>query len=211
MRFTNQMELRQDVRGTFRLGEMSAVVSNITQAILEVPLTGSAAGLSETAELAFDNRGISALMFRPRRDLNLLVPADAFGWNLLRAFLGMVAVLSLVVSVGVFLSCALGRPVALFVAFVILIVGEMSPSVTEQYPDALETDVVDRIGLVITRFATEVTRPVSSLQPLTALATDACVEPRELAKTAVADLIVFPLFFAFLAGIVLPRKQDDLV
>jgi len=211
MRFTNQMELRQDVRGTFRLGETSAAVSNLTQAVLEVPLEGPAAGESGATELSFDNRGISALMFRPRRDLHLLVPADGFGWNLLRAFLGMVAVLSLVVSAGVFLSCALGRAVALFVAFVALIVGEMSPSVVEQYPDGLESDRIDRIGLYIARLATEVTRPVSSLQPLTALAADECVELRKVAATFLADAIVFPLAFSLLAAFVLPRKQDDLV
>ncbi len=119
LRFTNSMELRQNVRGTFRLQEMSAVVSNLTQAIVEVPLKGPLAGVAGKTALSFTNAGTSALMFRPRRDINLLVPADAFGINLFRAFLGMVAVLSLIVSFGVFLSCALGRPVALFVAFVV--------------------------------------------------------------------------------------------
>jgi len=137
------------------------------------------------------------------------VPADGFVCNLLRAYLGMLAVLSLVVSVGVFLSCALGRPVALFVAFVALVVGEMSPSVVEQYPDNLERDAVDRVGLCITRFVTEVTRPISSLQPLSALAADECVEPREVAKTLLADLVAFPILFSLLAALVLPRKQDE--
>jgi len=209
MRFTNQMELRQDVRGIFRLAGMSATVSNITQAVAEIPLKGTSGGPSGTAELAFDNRGVSALMLRPRKDLQVLVPADGFGWNLLRAFLGMIAVLSLIVSAGVFLSCALGRPVALFVAFVTLIVGEMSPSVVEQYPDELETDPLDRIGLYITRFASEVTRPVSSLQPLESLAGDECVEPRKVAKTVLADILVIPLVFSLLSAFVLPRKQEE--
>ncbi len=87
----------------------------------------------------------------------------------------------------------------------------MSPSIIEQYPDALETDPIDRIGLVITRFVTEVTHPVSSLQPLTALAADECVEWRNVIKTIGADLIVFPLLFSFFSALVLPRKQDDLI
>ncbi len=211
LRFTNAMELRQDVRGTFRLNEMSAVVSNITQAIVEIPLHGSASAISGTATLSFTNTGTSSLMLRPRRDIAILVPADAFGWNLLRAFFGMVAVLSLVVSFGVFLSCALGRSVAMFVAFVVLIVGEMSPSIVAQYPDTLENDPVDQIGLVLTRFVTEVTRPVSSLQPLTALADDECVERQKVIKTMGADLIVFPLLFSLFAALVLPRKQDDVI
>jgi len=211
MRFTNQMELRQDVRGVFRLGAMSAVVSNITQAILEVPLSDSADCHSGKAELSFDNRGVSALMFRPRKDLQVLVPADGFDRNLLRAYLVMVSVLALVVSVGIFLSCALGRPVALFVAFVALTVGEMSPSVAAQYPDALETDPIDRIGLTITRVVTEISKPVSSLQPLAALAADECVEPQSVAKAVGIDLVLLPGLFAFLAAFLLPRKQDDLV
>jgi len=211
MRFTNQMELRQDVRGAFRLGGMFAAVSNMTQAVVEVPLVGAAEELPARAELSFSNCGTSPLMLRPRKDLNVLVPADSFGWNLLRAYLGMVAVLALVVSAGIFLSCALGRPVAMFVAFVVLIVGEMSPSVIEQYPDELEADPFDRIGLCVSRFAAEVTRPVSSLQPLAALAEDECVEPRAVAKTLFADLVVLPLAFALLSALVLPRKQDDLV
>ena len=126
-------------------------------------------------------------MFRPRKDINLLVSADAFGWNLLRAYVVLLAILAFIVSVGMFLSAGLGRPVAMFVAFVTLIVSEMSPSVVAQYPDELETKIVDRIGLYITRFAAEATRPVSAAAPLEALAQDECVEPATVARLAVAD------------------------
>ena len=147
-------------------------------------------------------------MLRPRKDINLLVPADAFGWNLIRAYVVLVAILAFVISLGVFLSAGLGRPVAMFVAFVMLIVSEMSPSVVQQYPDELETKFVDRIGLYITRFAAEVTRPVSAAAPLEALAKDECVEPAAMLRLAAADLLAVPLFLSFLAALVLPRKQD---
>ena len=209
MRFTNQMELRQDVIGEFRLGDMSGSVSNITQAILEVPLVGSFVSTNETVGLAFDNRGKSALMLRPRKDINLLVPGDGFGWNLFRAYLVMLAALSLLVSFGMFLSASLGKPVAVFVAFVTLIVGEMSPSVVEQYPDELETNLADRIGLHITRFATEVTRPISSVSPLESLAKDECVEWRDTLKLVGINFVVLPLLFSLLSAFVIPRKQDD--
>lgn len=209
MRFTNQFDMRQDVIGDFRLGGMSGAVSNITQAVLEIPLSGPVTGAQEVAELMFENKGRAALMLRPRKDINVLVPADAFAWNLLRAFLGSVSVLALVIAVGVFLSAALGRPVAMFVAFVTLIVSEMSPSVIEQYPDALETDVADRIGLCITRCAAEVTRPLSSLSPLEALSRDECVEWGDVARLALADLALIPIVLSLLAAFALPRKQDD--
>ena len=209
MRFTNQYEMRQDVRGVFTLGEYRGIVSNITQAVVTVPLTARTGDeRRETGELTFENQGTSALMLRPRRDINLLVPADAFGWNLIRAYVVLVAILAFVVSLGVFLSAGLGRPVAMFVAFVMLIVSEMSPSVVQQYPDELETKFVDRIGLYITRFAAEVTRPVSAAAPLEALAKDECVEPAAMLRLAAADLLAVPLFLSLLAALVLPRKQD---
>ena len=209
MRFTNQYEMRQDVRGTFILGNYRGTVSNITQAVLTVPLAARTLdGRQETGELTFENQGTSALMFRPRKDINLLVSADAFGWNLMRAYVALLAILAFIVSVGTFLSAGLGRPVALFVAFVTLIVSEMSPSVVSQYPDELETKVVDRIGLYITRFAAEVTRPVSAAAPLEALAQDECVEPATVARLAVADFLAVPLFLSLLAALILPRKQD---
>ena len=209
MRFTNQYEMRQDVRGIFTLGDYQGVVSNITQAVVTVPLTvRTLDGRRETRELAFENQGTSALMLRPRKDINLLVPADAFGWNLIRAYVVLVAILAFVISLGTFLSAGLGRPVAMFVAFVMLIVSEMSPSVVEQYPDELETKLVDRIGLYITRFAAEVTRPVSAAAPLEALAKDECVEPTAMLRLAAADLLAVPLLLSLLAALVLPRKQD---
>ena len=226
LRFTNPMEMRQDVIGEFRIGDFGATVSNITQAVLKIPLkTSQTFQTSQTSQtfqtfqtsqtfptsqtLTFVNRGTSALMLRPRRDIHLLVPADAFGWNLLRAYVAMVAILAFLVSVGMLLSATLGRPVALFVAIVALIVSEMSPSVIAQYPDELETNLIDRIGLQMTRAAAELTRPVSSLSPLEALAQGECVEPRSLVQTALVDMVVLPLAFALLAGFALPRKQDD--
>lgn len=212
MRFTNQLEMRQDVRGEFSFGGLGASVSNITQAVLTVPLRPSAraaASACADGELSFRNMGKSALMFRPRRDIELLTPADAFWLNLLRAYVEMVSILSLVVTFGILLSSCLGRSVALFVAIVTLIVSEMSPSVVEQYPDELETNAVDRIGLYITRFAADVTRPVSSLSPLEKLAKDECVEPAESVRLVVSNLVALPVVLSLLAAFLLPRKQGD--
>ena len=215
IRFTNQFDVRQDVRGKFRFGGYEGTISNITQAVLVVPLvhgnsTDGAASSAAPETLSFSNNGASALMLRPRKDIDLLVPADGFLCNLARAYVELVAILAISVAFGVFLGASLGRPVALFVAIVTLIVGEISPSVIEQYPDELETKMADRIGLVLTRFSAEMTRPVASLNPLGRLASDECVEPRETARVAVLDFLLVPLALALLAGFVLPRKQDGL-
>ena len=44
MRFTNQYEMRQDVRGEFTLGDLHGTVSNITQAVLTIPLAARSSG-----------------------------------------------------------------------------------------------------------------------------------------------------------------------
>ena len=210
LRFAGHLEMRHPVQGVFAMGGLGGAVSNMTQAVLTVPLRkreGADPGPGD--RLTFSNLGDSAVMMRPRRDINLLVAADAFGWNLLRAYIALVAVLSLVVSLGVLLSSCLGRPVAVFVAFVALIVGEMSPSVVEQYPDELETKLVDRVGLAISRFAMEVTRPVSGLAPLGALARDECIEAREVARLALADLLAIPVLMSLLASLAMSRKHDE--
>ena len=221
IRFTNQFDMRDDVRGVFRMEGLQGVASNITQAIVTVPLrrTPSAAATNAVAlaedgrrqeSLVFENKGARALMLRPRRDIDLLQPAGSFGWNLLRTYLELVAILALTISFGVFLSAALGRPVALFTAIVSLIVSEMSPSVIEQYPDELEKDGVDRVGLVLTRFAAEATRPVSALNPLERLASDACVERKEVVRVVLLQMLAVPTFLALLSAFVLPRKQEDI-
>ena len=210
MRFTNQYEMRQDVRGEFVLGDFRGAVSNVTQAVLTVPLTARTSDRSRgPGVLAFENQGRSALMLRPRRDINLLLPADAFGWNLLRTYVALLAILALVISAGTFLSAGLGRPVALFVAFVALIVSEMSPSVVEQYPDELESNAVDRMGLCIARFAADVTRPVSAASPLETLSADECVEVAAVWRLVAVDLLLAPVLLSLLAAFVLPHKQED--
>ena len=205
IRFTNTFEMRQDICGVLRSGDATLSVSNRTQAVLTFPFKG------KSSEISFENLGKNALMLRPRRDVNVLVEADALAWNLLRAFAALVAILALVVSFGVLLGAGLGRPVAIFVAFVTLLVSEMSPSVVEQYPDELDAKLGDRIGLAITRTAANLTRPISVASPLEALAKDECVEPDRVLSLALANLVLLPLVLSALAALILPRKQDDLV
>lgn len=210
MRFTNQFDMRQTVLGEFVCDGIRTSVSNMTQAVLKVPLRPSAESAPVTAqkELEFRNLGANAVMLRPRKDLNLLVSADGFPWNLARAWLELSAILTLLVSAGVFLSAGLSRPVALFVALAVLLAGEVSPSVVSQYPDELETNAVDRIGLVLTRFSAEVTRPFSSLSPLESLSRDECVERDEVVRVLIVDCVAMPVLFCLMAAFLMPRKHD---
>lgn len=211
LRFTNQFDSRDDVRGVFTLGEAQGVVSNITQAVIKIPLLGAAkpSGEDGFSSLSFRNEGKNALMLRPRRDLDLLIPADSFAVNLIRAYLMMLSILAMAIAFGLLLSAALGRPVALFVAIVTLLLSEMSPSVIEQYPDELETKRIDRIGLVFTRLAAEVTRPVATLNPLEKLSLDECVEWKDVSRAISVNIVACPFIFALLAGFLLPRKEEE--
>ena len=84
-----------------------------------------------------------------------------------------------------------------------LIVVEMGPSVIEQYPDSLETNAVDRFGLSIVRAVGTCAKPPSALSPLSKLAADDCVEPKDALGTFAADFVLAPLVLSLLAAFVM--------
>lgn len=210
IRFTNLYDVRSSVFGRFQLEDRTGVVSNITQAILSVPLESDKTEISEVfgeKTLKFFNEGSGAIMLRNRKDIHLLIPADTLFKNLLRSVIELTAILGFVIAFSVFLGAALSRPVATFVAIVLLLVTEMSPSVIEQYPDELETNMIDRIGLVLTRGAEKATRPLSSLNPLEAFSRNECIEWSEAGEAALMNLILAQLLFSLLSSFVLPRNM----
>ena len=205
LRLSNTYSMRDDVYGTILANGFFGIVSNITQTAVTVPLRLCQLEWNHDV-LSFRNMGDKPVMLRPRQDVELLVPADSFAWNLLRSYVVMVSILALVAAFGVFLGAGLSRPVALFVAFVMLIVVEMGPSVIEQYPDSLETDAVDRFGLSIVRAVGTCAKPPSALSPLSKLAADDCVEPKDALGTFAADFVLAPLVLSLLAAFVMRRK-----
>ena len=206
-RFSASYDRRDDVTGFLEFGCYRAVVSNMTQAVVEIPMRFDGTRQAD-GELVFHNTSATPVMLRPRRDVELLTPGDSFGRNLVRAYLELIGMLSLLISFGVFLGASLGRPAALFTAIAVLLLSEMAPSVIEQYADELETDRADAVGLAITRAAADLTRPVSSLRPLEALSLDECIEPVEVGRVLFSDVVLLPLLFSLLSAIVMPRKQD---
>lgn len=208
LRFTNDFDMRQDVLGRFSAEGLSGAISNITQSVVKVPLAGGRTRGGEMS-LRFNNDGATSLMLRPRRDIQLLVRADAFGWNLVRAYVELVSILALVTAFGVFLGAALGRSVAVFTIISAIIVTFVSSDVLEQYPDQLEEDRTDRIGLAITRAVERTTRPAASLRPLAALSADERVEPGEASVAFAVNALLFPIFLAFLSGFAIAKKEPS--
>ena len=209
LKFSNDFDMRDNVRGTLAAEGLFGVVSNITKTAITVPLRRTAADMGAEADtLSFSNEGKTPVMLRPRQDVELLVPADSFAWNMLRSYVVMVSVLAFIAAFGIFLGAGLSRPVALFTALVMLAVSEMSPSVVEQYPDQLETDRIDRIGLAMTRLVERGTKSVSSLSPLSSLADGDCVERGDVAETFALDFLVLPAALCLLSGFLIRRKQE---
>ena len=207
VRFSTQFEMRAPVAGVLRLGDYSAVVSNNTQALIEIPF--SRAG--ETADkgglkLEFDNTGKTAVMLRPRRDIEVLAPADSFAWNLLRAQLEVLSLAMLLAAYGLFLSAALSRPVAVFTALASFAVVLMVPSVIVQFPDEFHAPLSDRIGLAISRCVQAVTSSVSMPSPVSDLATGRAVEWMPMLRTVAGNSLVLPFVLLAISAFIVRRK-----
>lgn len=210
LRFTNSFNMRQLVQGRFEFADRTGTVSNMTQTILDVPLAPGKAELGGAAdELVFRNQGRNAHMLRPRRDISLLVPADSFRWNLLRAYLLLVSLLSAVLALGVLLGTSLGRPVATFTALVLLLIAEMSPSVIERYPGEVGEDRFDRLGLAVSRIAVTLSHPFTGSSPLESLSRDICIERGEVVRALVLRGGMIPLALLLFAAFVMPYKPDE--
>lgn len=203
LKFTNLYDQRRTVEGFLAFGAATGLVRNVTRATNVFALSGTPDG----GELKFANCGTDAVMLRPRQDVEVLIKADGFAANLLRASLELSAIAALLISFAVMLSSLLSRQVAVFVAVAALALAEMSPSVLEQYPDELEKDRVDAIGLSLTRMTVELAKPVSSLSPVEKLASGECVEWSETARALFTHILLAPLLMALLAGLALPRKN----
>ena len=83
-RFSNTYSMRDDVYGTVMANGFFGIVSNITQTAVTVPLHLCQLGWDHDV-LSFKNMGDNPVMLRPRQDVELLVPADSFAWNLFRS------------------------------------------------------------------------------------------------------------------------------
>ena len=209
IRFSTQFNMRASLSGIVTLGPWSAVVSNNTQSVLEIPLSRPPdQGAGRDAKLKFRNTGKSTVMLRPRRDVEVLTPADSFGMNMLRATCEMLCVVTFLCAFGLFLSTALSRPVAVFTALVALVVTEMAPAVLEQYPETLDLPLSDRIGLWLSRGVAFATSAVSGPQPVSDLATGTCVEWSALGHAALVDAVVAPLVLLSLAAYLVRRRAS---
>ena len=214
VRFSMLFAARADLAGEFTLGTAHAVISNSTQAVVEVPLLRkeaggdgkSANGANGVVSAEFKNTGKETVMLRPRQDLFILSPADSFGANMFRAMVYVLAGVALAAAFGLFLSAGLSRPVAVFTAFVSIVVIFIAPSVIDQYPDGAGLPLGDRIGLMLSRGVYAVTSSLSDASPIADLAEDRCVEWAPLVRAVLVNAMLVPLALLGFAAMAIRRK-----
>ncbi len=216
VRFSTQFELVSPVAGQIAIGGYALAISNNTQSVLELPLkrseenlAGAGKGAAGKLALDFANTGKSTVMIRPRRDLEVLAPADSFGWNLLRAELELWAMAGLLAALGLFLSAALSRPVAVVTALVAYAIVLMAPSVIAQFPDEFNATWAERLGLALSRAIEMFSAGLAAPSPISDLATARAIEWRALAKVLAGNLIVLPALLLTLAAFIIRRKPQD--
>jgi len=210
IRFSTQFNMRANLSGQIRFGSWSAAVSNNTHSVVEIPLERMSADVVDgPPKLVFRNTGSSLVMVRPRRDVQVLTPADSFGMNMLRASGEMMCVIAFLCAFGLFLSSALSRPVAIFTAFVLLVVTEMAPAVAEQFPETLDTTFTEKIGLRITHAVAYLTSALTKPQPISDLATGTCVEWSALGSAVLVNAVIAPLALLALAAYIVRRRVSQ--
>ena len=210
-KFASIYNTRADVRGEVAFEGAKTAISNITSSVVIVPLkAASAAESAAQGVLTFQNQGKTTLMLRPRKDVHLLEEAGTFGGNLVRAGVALTALGGLIIALGIFLSAGLGRSVAVFTLLGFLFVSAVGGDVIESYPDPLETNRLDRIGLKLTRSVEYLTQPFARTLPLNALIADEYLETEDLAVVVGIDLVVVPLVFAAFSALCLRRKEEGL-
>jgi len=216
VRFSTLYNIKEPLSGVFRYRGCEGPVSNSTQAILEVPLrqapTEVQMGLASAVpslspNLTFTNTGASDVMLRPRRDVELLAPGDAFFANSLRATLEVLAVAGLLAAFGLFLSAALSRPVALFTAAVLMAAALMAPDAVSQFPDEFNATMGEKMGLAISRAVTRFTAALSEVSPVSDLASGRAIPVSELGRAIATDLVAWPFLFLSLSAFLLRRKS----
>ena len=209
--FSTRFNLRASLSGEVSFGKWSAAVTNNTQSFLDIPLavaTSCDPPAVETPKLVFRNTGRSEVMLRPRRDVEVLTPADSFGMNMLRASCEMLCVIAFLCAFGLFLSSALSRPVAIFTALVALTVTEMAPAVLSQCPETLDLPFTDRIGLWLSRGVVFATSAVAAPEPVSDLATGTYIKWADAGRAFLVDAVVAPLVLLSLAAFIVRRRAS---
>lgn len=212
LRVTDVFDRLEQVDATLRLGDREGRLTHVNKTLVKVPLDRAAGEASEAdpSVLTLANGGGLAVSLCPYRDLHLLVKADAFGWNVFRAWIVLSGILSVVIAFSLFLGSCLSRSVAIFSVVSLLAISTISPVLVEDYPDPSGMTWLDRVSMRLTDFAVSATSPLSVYSPISDLESTTCVEWRAVGSSIGLNVILLPLVLSWLAGLVMVRKQDGI-
>ena len=206
-RFSTMYNLKTKLNGVFRIGNLTGIVSNNTQAVLEIPLAVTAGSNTNGVDmLTFTNTGKTDVMLRPRRDIEILAPGDSFLANSIRASIEILSLAGLLAAFGLFLSSALSRPVALFTSSVLLAAALMAPDAVAEFPDEFNATFGEKAGLAISRIVMSLTSAISDVSPVSDLATGKAIAAKDVLRSVVDGLILFPSILLAFTACLLRRK-----
>ena len=83
----------------------------------------------------------------------------------------------------------------------------ISPATMEDYPDPIESNAIDRFGLMMTEFCADLTFSLTKHNPISQLESSECVEWRDVFSASLSALIHSAAFSA-IAGLAMLRKSD---
>ena len=210
LRVTDVFDRLEQVDAKLRLGNREGSLAHVNKTLVKVPLDRTAEEPSAPDVLTLANDGKLAISLCPYRDLHLLVKADAFGWNVFRAWAVLTGLLSVVIAFSLFLGSCLSRSVAIFSVVSLLVISTVSPTLVEDYPDPTGMTWLDRVSMRLTDFAVSATSPLSVYSPISDLESTTCIEWRTVGRSLGLNVVLLPLVLSWLAGLVMVRKQDGI-
>ena len=96
----------------------------------------------------------------------------------------------------------------IFTAAVLLAAALMAPDAVSQFPDEFNATLGERLGLAISRMVSNFTSALSEVSPVSDLASGKAIAIGELVRSAVRNLIVWPVLFFALSAFVLRRRAS---
>ncbi len=205
LKFTNIYGLYMDFRGRVDFAGRSAVFTNMTQRVLEVPLEG--AGGKEAGDgLKILNLGEEPFVLRPRRDIALLTDGGPFAVNLVLATVMAISMAAALAALGLFLGSALSRPVAVFAAVVILLASVMTPGIVASQPDRAKDLGAVKAGMAISRAVASTTGRLLAPSPAESLSQRIRIPLGEVYGTVSVSLVLFPMAMLTLTALALRRR-----
>lgn len=194
-------------------------ISNFTSREMRITIPSESLDGGRDLELGIAHTGgekSSPIMLQPRQGLFLLRPATTLEANLIRAFLIMLPILSLLIAVGLTLGALFSLPVAIFTATG-LILAVFTASYVASNPDGLDfSDIPNQTPIYAfnVQLATTTTYTLQSLSrsaitpsPISNLANGVLIPSNEIIDSIKWNGILLPLMLMLCSSLAMARKE----